>query len=86
MLFGELPFHNGIQDCHNLKFTEAKKDSPNDSVNVPHSDAFETLVKALLAKEPESRIGYRGGASEIFAHPWFTDTQQPHYIDIDMVL
>ena len=39
-----------------------------DTINL--SPEIKSLLKALLEKTPEKRLGYRMGISEIFQHPW----------------
>ena len=39
----------------------------------------------LLHKDPDSRLGSSDGAEELLAHPWFTNTDTDHYIDIAKV-
>ena len=87
MFFTKLPDQNGIHDCQNFIFNEIEPRKASHGANrIQYSDAFKGIVEAFLAKRPEDRIGSLGGASQIFEHEWFTDTQQPHHVDIDMVV
>jgi hypothetical protein len=35
------------------------------------SEKVKDLLSKLLMKNPEERLGYRGGVDEILAHHWF---------------
>ena len=71
MLFGYSPFrsmeHNNRQNkiLHNVKMG---KYSFPETIRV--SEEAKDLIRRLLVKQPESRLGFRG-AAEIQQHPFF---------------
>ena len=54
-------------------------------MRIPYSDEFADIVDKLLIKAPSIRLGTVGDAGAILAHPWFTDTNAEHYIDIEKI-
>ena len=36
----------------------------------PMTPECEDFITRLLSKDPETRLGTRGGATEVLAHPW----------------
>jgi serine/threonine protein kinase len=68
LLYGKTPFKGPDNDetlanvvCQNLRFPE----NPNVSFHA------RDLIRRLLVKEPEHRLGYMKGAAEIKSHPFF---------------
>jgi len=42
------------------------------------------LLTKLLAKEPQERIGFKGGLAEILQHPWFRDVSLSQILERKM--
>ncbi|KAJ4819475.1 Protein kinase superfamily protein [Rhynchospora pubera] len=68
LLYGKTPFKGADNEetlanvvCQNLRFPE------NSNVSCHARD----LIRRLLVKEPEHRLGYAKGAAEIKSHPFF---------------
>ena len=57
---------------------------PN-QVRIEHSDDCADIIRQLLTKDPDYRLGSNGGASEVLSHPWFTNEKADHYIDIERI-
>ena len=34
------------------------------------------MIKRLLSRDPDQRLGKQGGAAEILSHPWFASVDQ----------
>lgn len=75
-LYGYPPFHAGTPPLvfenilqHNIQWPEADED---EMIEVPYiSDAARDLIEKLLCPDAENRLGAKGGADEIRAHPFF---------------
>lgn len=76
-LYGYPPFHAGTPPLvfenilqHNIQWPEGDDD---EMIEVPHiSDEARDLIEKLLCPEAENRLGAKGGADEIRAHPFFS--------------
>jgi len=66
MLTGETPFHDANRKVIQQKVLEETPVFP-DHV----SDCARDLITQLLNKSTTSRLGFRGDAEEVKAHPWF---------------
>jgi len=72
MYTGETPFANksqmevlkGIHSPQRVSLSALKNASPE----------FRLLIRQLLVKSPDQRLGYIGDATEVMQHPFFRDT------------
>jgi protein-serine/threonine kinase len=70
MIFGSTPFKGSVSDetfsniiANGVKFPE----------DVVVSTECKSLIKKLLKRDPERRLGHANGASDIKRHPWFSN-------------
>nr|AML79528.1 putative LOV domain-containing protein [Penium exiguum] len=70
MLYGKTPFRGRNRQ---RTFTNVLMKELTFSDSVPVSNEAKNLMKKLLEKEPEKRLGGKKGAAEIRAHPFFRD-------------
>ncbi|EME28772.1 Serine/threonine-protein kinase nrc-2 [Galdieria sulphuraria] len=70
MIFGSTPFKGSFSDetfsniiANGVKFPE----------DVVVSPECKSLIKKLLKRDPERRLGHENGASDIKRHPWFSN-------------
>lgn len=70
MIFGSTPFKGSFSDetfsniiANGVKFPE----------DVVVSTECKSLIKKLLKRDPERRLGHANGASDIKRHPWFSN-------------
>ena len=68
----------------NKKIVSQDVQMPN-QVRIKHSDDCADIIRRLLTKDPDYRLGSTGGAAEVLYHPWFTDENADHYIDIERI-
>jgi len=72
MLYGHTPFK--ACDCKTIYklIDECHIDFPHESpLGIKLSHKVKNLIKKLLMHNPEKRLGYEGGATEIKDHPFF---------------
>ena len=79
MIFGVAPFSNRNVVAQKNMIIEGELEFPSTS-QFQYSAELQDIVTKMLQKSPEDRLGSVAGASEILAHPWFTD------LDLDMIL
>ena len=76
MLYGTTPFY-GKTNCDIFKLIrKCQFEFPNhapDGSDV--SSKAKKLIKSLLIYEPEKRLGFKGGSTEIKDHPFFKDVE-----------
>nr|AML77171.1 putative LOV domain-containing protein [Sphaerozosma laeve] len=70
MLYGKTPFRGRNRQ---RTFTNVLMKELNFTDSVPVSSEAKALMKALLERDPEKRLGSKKGAAEIKAHPFFAD-------------
>lgn len=76
MVIGFPPFYNKIQKkMFELIVNSPPKFPDAERHGIAVSDELIDLIKGLLAKNPEYRLG-AGGVAEITSHPWFADIDQ----------
>lgn len=69
MVFGCTPFyHQFNSELAALKLSQDPMQFP---ANIQCSDELKDLLRKLLHFQPRSRLGWKEGAREIKAHPWF---------------
>ena len=68
LVLGKTPFENKYKE-------DLKKLITTKVINIPPylSKELVDLLNKLFAKNPEKRIGFKSGGSEIKLHPWFKD-------------
>ena len=84
MIVGFPPFYTGLQD--NSKMYELIKSKPVRFPNfkqhgIGMSPEAENFITHLLQKDPQKRLGSKGGLAEIVAHPWFSDISADQLIN-----
>lgn len=69
--FGISPFRGPRRDAtfDNI----LKKKLQFSTLEPPMSDECKDLLKSLLRKDPEDRLGHEAGAEDVKRHPWFHD-------------
>lgn len=81
MLIGVTPFYNKERKLLLLKIRQSKVVFPDKrKYKIDYSDEFVDLVLKLLNKEKADRLGSKGDAEEILAHPFFAS------LDLESVL
>lgn len=72
MLIGVSPFYNRNKNTLLKKIKQQKVVFPDrNKYKIEFSDEFVSLVEGLLDKDKSTRLGSKGGATEILAHPFF---------------
>lgn len=81
MIFGKTPFRGAN---HNEVFDNILNKKLSWPVKTPISEECKDLIKKLLVRDPKQRLGYKHGAADIKAHPFFANvdwetlsTQEP---------
>ncbi|KAI0464415.1 hypothetical protein LJB42_002030 [Komagataella kurtzmanii] len=72
MLVGTTPFKGNTRK---KTFSNILKYEPSFPDNHPVSHQCKSIIKRLLIKDENLRLGSKSGASEIKAHPWFKATR-----------
>lgn len=81
MLIGVTPFYNRERKLLLLKIKQSRVVFPDkNKYKIDYSDEFMDIVRRLLDKTKETRLGSNGDFDEIIAHPFF------HGIDVDALL
>ena len=70
MMFGLPPFYHNSQK---EMFRRIKEGEFRFSDKVKVSDEAKDFIVKMLRKDPNERLGGKGEANEILAHPWFAD-------------
>ena len=74
MLFGRSPFFNKNRQIMEGAIRVKEVKFPNkEKYNIDYSDEVVDLIKKLLIKDKDQRLGSQGDANEILDHPWFAD-------------
>uniref|UniRef100_A0A061S5M9 non-specific serine/threonine protein kinase n=1 Tax=Tetraselmis sp. GSL018 TaxID=582737 RepID=A0A061S5M9_9CHLO len=79
LVFGRTPFGGETRDETFDNILQQELTFPS---HKPLSPPFRELLLGLLSKEPNARLGAKGGASEVKSHPFFEGTNWPllhHY-------
>ncbi|KAH7279205.1 hypothetical protein KP509_37G010200 [Ceratopteris richardii] len=71
MLYGRTPFRGKTRQRTFANILHKELTFPR---RIPTSLAARQLINALLQKDPKRRLGSRGGANEVKAHPFFQGT------------
>lgn len=71
ILFGKTPFYHKNQHSMFVKIIKDDFEFPTDP---KISESCKDLIKKLLMKNPEHRLGAQGGTQEIKDHDWFKNT------------
>ncbi|KAI8103482.1 hypothetical protein M9435_004820 [Picochlorum sp. BPE23] len=69
--FGISPFRGPRRDATFDNILKKKLQFP--TLEPPMSDECKDLLKSLLRKDPEDRLGHEAGAEDVKRHPWFHD-------------
>eukprot|EP00743_Colponemidia_sp_Colp-15_P005750 GILK01006180.1.p1 GENE.GILK01006180.1~~GILK01006180.1.p1 ORF type:complete len:787 (+),score=133.05 GILK01006180.1:35-2362(+) len=84
LLYGKTPFYNDgddVEEIHyKIKFNKLVFSSEKDVPGI--SKDARDLIKKLLHKDPERRLGSVDGASEIRAHPFFKNIDWPLILNV----
>ena len=72
MLIGVTPFYNRNRNMLLMKIKNSKVIFPDRTrYKIDYTDEIVDLIVGLLAKDKSKRLGYKDGAKEILAHPFF---------------
>lgn len=71
--FGVSPFRGPRRDATFDNILKKKLQFP--TMEPPMSDECKALLKSLLRKDPEDRLGHDAGAEDVKRHPWFHDIE-----------
>jgi len=71
--FGVSPFRGPRRDATFDNILKKKLQFP--TMEPPMSDECKDLLKSLLRKDPEDRLGHDAGAEDVKRHPWFHDIE-----------